>query len=72
MKHRLLKPYVETFLAFELNQLREKPTRSTLHNMSLIDHILTIQRKKLGIMVSFLLEYPTMTLFTVPGKQKLL
>ena len=24
LKHRLLKPYVETFLAFELNQLKEK------------------------------------------------
>ena len=41
LKHRLLKPYVETFLAFELNQLIEKPTSSSVHTVSLIDLILT-------------------------------
>ena len=39
LKHRLLKPYVETFLALGLNQIIEKPTRSTLHTAFLIDHI---------------------------------
>ena len=41
LKHRLLKSYVETFLAFGLNQLIENSTRSTLHIASLIDHIST-------------------------------
>ena len=41
LKNRLLKPYVQTYLAFGLNQLIEKPKRSTLHTVFLIDHILT-------------------------------
>ena len=41
LKNRLLKPYVQTYLAFGLNQLIEKPKRSTLHTVLLIDHILT-------------------------------
>ena len=47
LKHRLLKPYVETFLAFGLNQLIEKPTKSTLFlcTVSLIDLILTNSKK---------------------------
>ena len=47
MKHRLLRPYVETFLAFGLNQLIEKPTTSTLRTVSLIDHILTNSKEKI-------------------------
>ena len=46
MKHRLLKPYVETFLAFGLNQPTEKPKRLTLRTVSLIDHILTNSKEK--------------------------
>ena len=46
MKHRLLRPYVETFLAFVLNQLIEKPTRSNLRTVSLIDHNLTNSKEK--------------------------
>ena len=46
LKHKLLKPYVETFLAFGLNQLIIKLTRSTLHTVSLIDHILTNSKEK--------------------------
>ena len=64
LKHRLF------FLAFGLNQLIEKLTRSTLHTMSLVGHISTNSKGKLEIMGSFLMEYQTMTLFTVPGKQK--
>ena len=45
LKHRLLKPYVEIFLAFGFNQLIEKPTNSTLCTVSLIDHILTNSKK---------------------------
>ena len=41
LKNRLLKPYVQTYLTFGLNQLIEKPKRSTLHTVFLIDHILT-------------------------------
>ena len=48
MKCRLLKPYVETFLAFGLNQLIEKPIKSTLHIVSLIDHILTNSSEKVS------------------------
>ena len=48
LKHRLLRPYIETFLAFELNQLIGKPTRSTLCTVSLIDHILTNLKEKVG------------------------
>ena len=40
LRHRLLKPYVATFLAFELNQLIEKPTRST--------HILTNSKENVS------------------------
>ena len=40
-KNRLLQPCVETSLAFGLNQLTEKPTRFTLHTVSLTNHILT-------------------------------
>ena len=47
-KRRLLKPYVETILAFGLNQLIEKPTKSTLCNVSLIDHILTNSKEKVS------------------------
>ena len=38
LKHRLLKPHAETFLAFGLNQLIEKRSRSTLQTVFLIDH----------------------------------
>ena len=48
MKPRLLKPYIETFLASGLNQLIEKPTKSTLHIVSLIDHILTNSNEKVS------------------------
>ena len=48
MKHRLLKPYIETFLASGLNQLIEKPTKSTLHVVSLIDHVLTNSNEKVS------------------------
>ena len=48
MKYRLLKPYIETFLAFGLNQLKEKPTRSTSGTASLIDHILTNSKGKVS------------------------
>ena len=48
MKRRLLKPYVETFLAFGLNQLIEKPTKSILRIVSLIDHILTNSSEKVS------------------------
>ena len=48
MKLRLLKLYVETFLASELNKLIEKPTKSTLHIVSLIDHILTNSSEKVS------------------------
>ena len=48
MKHRLLKPYIETFLASGLNQLIEKPTKSTLRIVSLIDHILTNSSEKVS------------------------
>ena len=47
LKHRLLKPYVETFLAFRLNQLIEKSTIPTLRTAFLIDHILTNSKGKL-------------------------
>ena len=46
LKHRLLRPYVENFLAFGLNQLIEKPTKSTLHSVSLTDHFLTNSKEK--------------------------
>ena len=46
MKHRLLKPDVETFLAFRLNQIMQKPTRLPLHIMYLIGHILTNLKEK--------------------------
>ena len=49
MKPRLLRPYIETFLASGLNQLIEKPTKSTLHIVSLIDHILTNSGEKVSI-----------------------
>ena len=42
----LLKPHVEIFLAFGLNQLIENPTRSTLRTVSLIDHILPNSKEK--------------------------
>ena len=48
MKHRLLKPYIETFLASGLNQLIVKPTKSTLCIVSLIDHILTNSNEKVS------------------------
>ena len=48
MKPRLLKPYIETFLTSGLNQLIEKPTKLTLHIMSLIDHILTNSHEKVS------------------------
>ena len=48
MRRRLLKPYVETFLAFGLNQLIEKPTQSTLRIVSLIDHLLTNSSEKVN------------------------
>ena len=48
MRRRLLKPYVETFLAFELNQLIEKQTKSTLRIVSLIDHLLTNSSEKVN------------------------
>ena len=48
MKRRLLSPYIETFLAFGLNQLMEKPTKSTLRTVSLIDHILTNSKGKVS------------------------
>ena len=48
MKLRLLKPYVETFLASGLNQLIEKPTKLTLRIVSLIDHILTNSNEKVS------------------------
>ena len=41
LKHKLLKPPVETILAFGLN-----PTRSILCTVSLIDHILTNSKEK--------------------------
>ena len=46
MKQRQLKPYVETFLAFELNQLIEKPTSLTLYTASLIDLVLINSKEK--------------------------
>ena len=48
MKRRLLKPYIETFLAFGINQLIENPTKSTLRTVSLIDHILTNLKEKVS------------------------
>ena len=48
MKRRLLKPYVETFLAFGLNQLIEKPTKPTLRTVSLIDDTLTNSKEKVS------------------------
>ena len=48
MKHKLLKPYVEIFLAFGLNQLIEKPTRWTLRTVSFIDHILINSKEKVS------------------------
>ena len=42
----LPRPYIETFLAFGLNQLIEKPTRSTLSTVSVVDHILTNSKEK--------------------------
>ena len=48
LKHRPLKPYVETFLVFRLNQLIEKPARSTLRTVSVIDHILTNSKEKVS------------------------
>ena len=41
LKHRLLKLYVETFIAFRLNQLIEKAKNLPLYTVSLIAHILT-------------------------------
>ena len=46
LKPRLLKAYVETFLAFGLNQLIKKLTRSPLRTVSLIYHILTNSKEK--------------------------
>ena len=46
MKHKLLRPYIETFFAFGLNQLIEKPTRPTLSTVSVVDHILTNSKEK--------------------------
>ena len=60
MKHRLLKPYVETFLAFGLNQLIEKPARSTLRTVSPIDHILTNLKEKVrkyGVISNGILDH---------------
>ena len=65
LKRRLLKSYVETFLAFGLNQLIEKPTKSSLCAVSLFD-----QKKKLAITASFLMNCQTTSLVTTPGKQK--
>ena len=48
MKPRLLKPYIETFLASGLNKLIEKPTKSTLCIVSLIDHISTNSNEKVS------------------------
>ena len=48
LKYRLLKPYIETFLAFRSNQLKEKPTRSISRTTSLIDHILTNLNRKVS------------------------
>ena len=48
MKRRLLKPYIEAFLAVGLNQLIEKPAKSTLRTVSLIDHILTNLKEKVS------------------------
>ena len=48
MKRSLLKPYVETLLAFGLNQLIEKPTKLTLGTVSLIDDILTNSKEKVS------------------------
>ena len=60
LKHRLLRPYVETFLAFGLSQLIEKSTRSTLHTVSLIDHILTNLKEKVkdyGVISNGILDH---------------
>ena len=48
MKHRLLKPYGKNFLSFTLNLLIEKPTRSTMYTVSLIDDILTYPIEKVS------------------------
>ena len=64
LKRWLLKPYVGTFLAFGLNELIEKPTKSTLGSVSLFD-----QKKKL-VFRSFLMNYQTTSFVTAPGKQK--
>ena len=72
LKHRLLRPYVETFLTFRLNQIIEKPTRSTLRTVSLIDHILTNSKEKVrdnGVISSGISDH---ALFIVPGQQKAL
>ena len=60
LKHRILRPYAETLLAFGLNQLIEKPTRSTLRTVSLIDHILTNSKEKVrsyGVISSGISDY---------------
>ena len=41
LNHTLLKPYLEICSAFDLTQLINKPTRSTLKTSSLLDNILT-------------------------------
>ena len=59
-KHRTLKPYVETYLVFGLNQLIEKRTRSTLRTVPLIDHILTNSKEKVsnyGVISSGIPDY---------------
>ena len=61
LKHRLLRPYVETVLAFGLNQLIEKTQEGRLCALSLIDHTLTNSKEKVKITVLFLVEYQTTT-----------
>ena len=48
LQNRLLKPYVETFLCFGLNQLIEKLASSTLCAVSLVNHILTTSKEKVS------------------------
>ena len=44
LNHRLLKPFVETFLAFELDQPIEKPVKFNLWDASTIN--LTLKNSK--------------------------
>ena len=57
---RLLKPYLEACSAFGLTQLINKPTRSTLKTLSLLDHILTNSKESVtqhGVITSGLSDH---------------